>query len=205
MGRALEFVFKGQTFKGALDKVDRAALYGSVDVETRDRSGRPCSVATLASDGRTLIASGGTAMSTLSADGRWLERSELVAVDERGNRLNSAGSSFDSPIELEATTSPERLLDHAIRLTYAVSPIDPVPAALARDLESGAIFKLDFSYRGGVRADPAFLMKGSEGALWLLVGSECVLDFVGLAEASGLAETAEPAGPEADDLDFEMM
>ena len=128
-----------------------------------------------------------------------------MAVDERANRLNSIGSSFDSPIELEMAASPERVLDHAIRLTYTVAPIDPVPAALALALDGGTIFKLDFSYRGGVRADPAFLMNGSEGALWLLVGSECRLDFVGLAQSSGLAETADPTDAATDDLDFEMM
>ena len=62
MARALEFVFKGESFKGALLKVDREALYGSVDVETRDRDGLKCSVVALASDGRTLIQSGGTAI-----------------------------------------------------------------------------------------------------------------------------------------------
>ena len=58
MARALEFRIDGQTWKAAIEKVDRTALYGTVDVETRDKSGAWCEVATLAADGRTLIPSG---------------------------------------------------------------------------------------------------------------------------------------------------
>ena len=205
MARALEFVFKGQSFKGSIDKVDRSGLYGSVDVETRDRTGLRCAVATLASDGRTLIQSGGTAIGYLSPQGRWLERGDLVPVDARGNRVNAVGSSFDAPIALEMRATPERFLDHTIRLAYAIDALDPVPAALAAELESGAIFKFDFSYRGGLSADPAFMLKGADGTLWMLVGNESNLNFVGLAQAAGLADNDDAADAETDELDFEMM
>ena len=205
MARALEFVFKGQSFKGAIDMVDRGALYGSVDVETRDRAGLKFHVATLASDGRTLIQSGGTASGYLSSGGRWLERGDLVPVDARGNRVNAVGSSFDAPIELEMRSTADRFLDHSIRLAYAVDALDPVPPSLASELDGGAIFKFDFSYRGGLSADPAFLLKGADGTLWMLVGNEHNLNFVGLAQAAGLADDDDTADADADDLDFEMM
>ena len=205
MARALEFAVKGQSFKAELTKVDRSALYGSVDVETRDRNGLRCTIATLASDGRTLIPSGGTALGTIAQDGRWLERADLVAVDARGNRLNTVASSFDAPIALEGKTTPERFLDHSIRLAYALDPVEPVPPALAADLDGGAIFKFDFSYRGGTKPDPAFLLKGADSTLWLLVGAENNLNFVGFAQAGGLADTEVAAEAEVDELDFEML
>ena len=152
MARTLEFLFEGQSFKCGLEKVDRAALYGSVDVETRDKSGARCEVAALAQDGRTLIPSGGTALGYLSKDGTWLERSDLVAVDARGARVNMVPSSFDHPIELETKTSTGRLLDHSIRLAYLLDAAEGVPPALRHQLDTGAIFKVAFSYRGGASA-----------------------------------------------------
>lgn len=204
MARALEFVFKGSSFKGTIDKVDRSALYGSVEVETRDRNGSRCQVATLANDGRTLIQSGGTALAYFSPKGEWLERSALSAVDARGARVNSVPSSFDIPIELEMRASVERFLDHSIRLTYAVDTLDSVPTGLATELDAGAIFKFDFSYRGGANADPAFLLKGTDGTLWMLVGTENSFNFVGFTQVAGLA-SADEAEADSDDLDFEMM
>ena len=170
---------------------------------TRDANGLRCEIQTLASDGRTLIPSGGTAFGYINPGGQWLERSELVAVDQRGARLNPVSSSFDVPLELENRTTPERFLDHSIRLSYALGAVDAVPTALARELDEGAIFKVDFSYRGGIGADPAFVMQGQDGTLWLLVGDEGDINFVGFAQAAGMAEGDSDAA--ADDLDFEMM
>jgi hypothetical protein len=205
MARTLEFVFQGQSFTGAIDKVDRASLYGSVDVETRDRAGLKCAIATLAGDGRTLVPSGGTALAYFNPDGRWLERGDLVPVDRNGNRVNSVPSSFDAPIELDMQVSAERFLDHSIRSAYAVDAVAAVPGPLAAKLDSGAIFKLDFSYRGGISTDPAFLMKGADGTLWMLVGDENDFNCVALAQSAGLSTADEPDEAESDDLDFEMM
>ena len=69
----------------------------------------------------------------------------------------------------------------------------------------GAIFKFAFSYRGGSNADPAFLLKGADGTVWMMVGNENNLNFVGLAQTAGLASADEVADSESDDLDFDMM
>jgi hypothetical protein len=203
VARHLEFVFEGKAFKCAIDKIDRAKLYGSVDVETRDTSGHRCVLVTLASDGRTLIPSGGTAIAYFSADGSWLDRSQLIPVNAQGHRVNAVGSSFDQPIELEIKTTPERFLDHSVRLAYSLTVEGGLPGRLISELQNGAIFKIDFSYRGGINADPAFVMFGSEDVLWLLVGNENDINFVGCEEAVGLAD--EDSSAEADELDFDMM
>ena len=205
MARTLEFLFAGQSLKCGIDKVDRAALYGSTDVETRDKAGSRCQIATLANDGRTLIPSGGTALGYVARDGTWLERSGLTAVDSRGNRLNTVSSSFDQPIELEIKTTPERFLDHSIRSAYLLEIVEGgVPAALGKALGEGAIYKFDFSYRGGLAADPAFLLRDGDDALWLLIGDDNNVNFVGLAEAAGLAIEDGAEAADSDELDFEM-
>lgn len=205
MARALEFRMDGQTWTVALEKVDRTALYGTIDVETRDKSGARCDVATLAADGRTLIPVGGTALGYVSPTGEWLERSELVAVDVRGTKVNTVSSSFDTPIELDTKTTVDRFLDHSIRSAYLLDTTEQPPVNLQAALDAGTIFKFDFSYRGGSNSDPAFLMKGADEALWMLVGDDNNINFVGLAEVAAPAAD-EPAGDaDSDDLSFDMM
>lgn len=205
MARTIELAHAGAVGRFTLEKIDRAALYGAVDTETRDADGRPCRLATLASDGRTVVPSGETAFAYMAGDGRWLERSALVAVDAEGRKLNTVASSFSHPLELEVTTTANRLLDHAIRLAYVLDPVEaPMPPGLVAALAAGQIFKTDFSYRGGVSADPAFVMQGSDGNVWLLVGEESRIDYVGFNQAAGLAAEDEEAAAE-DEIDFEMM
>jgi hypothetical protein len=206
VARTLAFSFDGQLFKCGLEKVDRAALYGTIDVETRDEKGSPCSVAVLAQDQRTLVPQGGTALGYLSPDGRWIERAELLAVNEQGNRINTVPSSFDAPIALETKTSVARFLDHSIRSSYLLATIDSLPKPLEEALDQGQIYKFDFAYRAGVNADPAFMLKGQENALWLLVGIPNNINFVSLTQIAVLQDDADDARASADDeLDFEML
>lgn len=203
MARALEFIYEGKSFSCTIDKVDRSKLYGSVDIETRDKSGYRCQLATLASDGHTLIPSGGTGFGYFTQNGEWMDRSELVPVDASGNRLNAVGSSFNHPIDLEMRVSAERFLDHSIRSAYALEA-EALPSLLQKELETGAIFKIDFSYRGGVGVDPAFFMRGADGTMWLLVGIENDVNFVSFTQtAAATPDVTEE--DDTDDLDFEML
>jgi hypothetical protein len=204
MARALEFRFEGQSFQAGIDKVDRTSLYGTVDVETRDKAGKRLEIATLAADGRTLVPTGGTALGYIDRGGRWVERKELVAVDPRGTRVNTVSSSFDSPIDLETKTSADRFLDHSIRSAYLIDAAAPVPPPLQKALDGGTIFKFDFSYRGGANADPAFLLKGADDALWMLVGDDNDIDWVTFAQVAA-AVPDEAVDAKSDDLDFDMM
>lgn len=204
MARTIEIAYRGAKVTCQIDKVDREALYGALETETHDVDGRPCRLATLASDGRTLIPSGDTAFAYMSDDGQWRERGDLVALDAAGNRLNTVASSFSAPLELDTTTTPARFLDHAIRLAYALEPVEGLlPAPLGAALGDGTIFKTDFSYRGGVSADPAFVMQGADGTVWLLIGVENDINLVGYSQPAGLA-AEDDAAPD-DDIDFDMM
>jgi hypothetical protein len=204
MARALEFRIDGQSWTTGLEKVDRTSLYGTVDIETRDKSGARCDVATLAADGRTLIPTGGTALGYVSPKGTWLERSALMAVDARGTKVNTVPSSFDAPIELDVKTTIDRFLDHSIRAAYLLETSEAVPPNLRAALDAGTIYKFDFSYRGGSSSDPAFLMKGADDALWMLVGDDNNINFIGFAQAAAPVEE-DAADADSDDLSFDMM
>jgi hypothetical protein len=209
MARTLQFTHAGRTLACAIEKVDRGRLYGSRSLETLDNQGRPCTLATLAADGHTLIPMGGTAIGHIGPDGRWIESEALTAVDGEGAPLPRIASSFEAPIPLEHTVSVDVLLEHSIRLTYALMPLEgPLDAGLDSALAAGAIFSFPFSWRGGVASDPAFLVRGEDGTVWLLIGDANRVRLVGLEQAArcGVEIEEEPLPGEAEtDLDFRML
>lgn len=209
MPRSLRFVHGDAEIPFAMVKVDRGKLYGSRSIETLDADGQRCSLATLASDGRTLIPTGGTAMAHLSPTGEWLESESLAAVDREGHPLAKHPSSFEQPIVLEETVAEDHLLAHSIRLTYALEPEATLPGPLAAALAEGSIFTFPFSWRGGFDTDPAFLLWSEEGSAWLLIGDPNTIRLVGLEQAAACGPEAEE-DPEAEgepgaDLDFTML
>jgi hypothetical protein len=209
MARTLQFTYGGRSVPCSIEKVDRGRLYGSRSLETLDSKGHPCGLATLAADGHTLIPMGGTAIGHLGPDGLWVEGDALTAVDAEGKPLPRIPSSFDGPIPLEQTVTVDRLLDHSIRLTYALTPLDgPLDPELVGALTGGAIFSFPFSWRGGVASDPAFLLRGEDGTVWLLIGDANRIRLVGLEQAArcGVEVEEEPLPGEAEaDLDFRML
>lgn len=210
MPRSLQFNYNEQSFSCEINKVDRGKLYGRVDIETLDLDGGRCSLATLANDGKTLIPYGGTAFGYVNPDGEWITRSDLNPVDRDGNPLIPVESSFDNPITLSEVATEEQFLDHSIRLCYALKAEPAFSGELLECLNQGQIFKLDFSYRGGVSADPAFLLKGGDETVWLLIGSPSTIEFVSLEQAAVCAATQnddsiDDEEDESDELDFSML
>ena len=138
-----------------------------------------------------------------------MEGDALTAVDAEGNPLPRIPSSFDGPIPLEQTVAVDRLLEHSIRLTYALTPLEgPLDPELAGALGGGAIFSFPFRWRGGVASDPAFLLRGEDGTVWLLIGDANRIRLVGLDQAARcgveVEEESLPVEAEAD-LDFRML
>jgi hypothetical protein len=209
MARSLNFEFAGKTFPLALIKVDRSKLYGDVSLETLDDEGRVCELVTLARDGKTMISAGGTASGYITEDGDWVERDELTATNPSGEVLSIVPSSFDLTTALTREATLEEYLDHAVRLSYLLEPAEgSLDPDLAKALSDGKIFRIDFSYRGGSFADPAFILGGEEGTVWLMIGEPGQVDYVTLAQAAicmanSTAETQ--TDDEADDFDFDMM
>lgn len=204
MGKPLVFRFNGVEVPFALEKVERSDLYGYIETEVLDESGRRCQLATLAGDGRTIIGKGGTASALLSPEGRWLDRSELTPVDAAGTPLEPVNSSYAAPVLLEEVASIEDLLSHNIKSVYRISP-EATDPGLIDELKKGTIFTFPYSFRGGFEADTAFLLMSFEGSPFLLTGDPAKLEFVGFSETAAAApETTEEAA-EDDGMDFGMM
>jgi len=104
---------------------------------------------------------------------------------------------------------PWATLIMSIRLIYLLNPTSDVPSALKKSLAKGDIYRIDFSYRGGVDTDPAFILMDEAESMWMLVSEENEIEFVALQQAAisktndqdEISETED----ENDDLDFGML
>ena len=115
MAKPLVLKFAGAEIPCQLSRVERSDLYGFVETEALDEKGRKCTLATLADDGRSVIASGGTALVTLSPDGNWLDKKQCVPTDAAGQRITPVPSSYSAPVPLEKTATIDEYLSHDIR------------------------------------------------------------------------------------------
>ena len=202
MGKPLVLSFNGTEIPFALDKVDRSDLYGFVEVEALDEQGGKCNLATLADDGRSVIASGGTALVTLSPEGHWLEKKALSPCDSQGNRITPVPSSYTAPVSLEKTATIDDYLSHDIRAVYQISS-EADFAPLMEELKKGTIFQFPYSFRGGLEADAGFVLLAADGTPFIAIGCPTKLEFVGLDQTAAVTEEDDEG--EDVELDFAMM
>jgi hypothetical protein len=212
MARSLTFTLGKNSFDCTIHKVERTKLYGSRSIETLDMDGNKCNLATLLDDGKTLVPYGGTASGYINPDGEWVCRADITPVNFEGEKLEKVPSSFTAGMPLDEEISAEEFLDHSIRLTYALSinkeKNETMDKAFLKSIKKGVIFKTSFSYRGGVDPDPAFVMQGEDGTIWLLIGGENRVSYSKLEQAAVIEATAgkdEGAETSGDELDFGML
>lgn len=205
MAKPLTVQFQGESIDFALGKVDRAKLYGYLETEVLDESGRRCELATLAGDGHSVVGKGGTSLAYISADGLWEQKGNLKPVDLQGHVITPVKSTFDTPVTLEAKASVDDYLAHNVHLVYQLTAQTEHPGLLA-ELRKGTIFQFPFSYRGGLEASAGFLLLGSDGNVFLCVGSPTAIEFVGLSAPAATAAAEEEASAEDDEsLDFSLV
>ena len=203
MAKQIKFVYEKEPVAFDMEKVDRTKLYGSKSLEVVDEDGHPCRLITLAADGRSLIGKGGTGTGQIDADGNWIEKTEMKPVDLSGNEITPVKSSFSAQIELDEEVSPAEYLNHKIRLTYRLEA-ETFPQSLKKRLDAGAIFKFDYSYRGGLEADAGFLLNNDQDQTFLLIGDPSDVSFKGLQETAVVAVDEED-GAGDDAMDFGMI
>jgi len=202
MPRSLSFTFNEHPVDFVMHKVDRSRLYGFKELLVLDDEGEPCELHTLAEDGKTLIGKGGTGIGYVDADGNWIEKAELAAVNLEGEEIVPVKSSFSAPIALAEKATESDFLDHNMRLIYRLES-EAIDEKLEAELEAGAIFKFPYSFRGGLMADAGFLLHNSEGEIFFLVADPTTVEFVGLQQVA--PTVAEESGGDEDLMDFGMI
>ena len=203
MAMPLVFNFSGQDISFELEKIDRSKLYGFKEVEALDAKKRKCQLVTLADDGRTIVTSGGVALSQIAPDGTWCDKSDLAPVDINGEKIEPVPSSYSAPVPLVEKVSTEHYLEHNIRSVYLASAEGMAPKLL-EELQQGTIYKFAYSYRGGLEADAGFLLAGEEGNVYLAIGNPTSAEFLGLQQSAAVVEEDEEE-EEGDLMDFDMI
>ena len=204
----LQLEHGGSEVHCGIKKVDRSKLYGYATTEILDDQGRPCKLATLANDGRTLIPSGGVALAYLSPNGLWREKSDLTAVNLNGEPIEGVTSTFKEVVSLDTECSVEDFLEHNIRMAYELSPSEDAafPSSLLKELSEGKIYTFPFSYRGGLVADSAFILQGADETIWMLVGKRTNVALVSCEQPKGVVVLDEDGEEEEEeDLDFNLF
>ncbi len=198
--------FEGTDIPCHLSKIDRSKLYGYVEKEVRDENDDPCDLVTLAADGQTLIGSGGSTFAYFSPDGLWCEKSDLRAVNLENEPVTPVTSSFKDPIPLLERASIEDYLSHNIRSAYLLETEDGFPDGLKAALNDGSIYTFPFSYRGGLDPDVAFLLAGTDGVIWMVLGKPTTIGYVGLSESGpAVSDDDADSGHDIDLMDFGLM
>ena len=182
-------------------------LYGFKEMEVLDDQDRTCELATLSDDGKTLVGKGGTGIGYLDVDGKWTDKTKLKAVNLEGVEIQPVPSSFAAPIELAGTATVDDYLDHSVRLVYRLErdAESSLGEALLVSLKQGAIYKFNYSYRGGLEWDVGFMLMNESSEVFFLVAVPSQLEFVGLQQVAAVVDDPEQAPDAADLMDFGMI
>lgn len=200
MAKQLTFTYKDATFLADLAKVDRSKLYGKSEVVTTTPEGDVCVLANILPERSLIIPSGTTKAAVVDASGKWLERSELIAVNALdGAPLEKYESSFNAPVALDDEVSENEFLDNVWESVYQLDCPELAEAVGEK------IFRFGFNYYAGVNRLSAFLLV-SDGHLFMLTGSRAEFPMVTLAQEAVLDDVNDESETEdEDEMDFSMM
>lgn len=203
MARALVLSLDGEDFPVHLQKIDREKLYGNIAIEAFDDAGNKANLQILDADGKTLLDTGGTALASVDEEGNSVDRKKLIPVTPEGEEVKPVPSSFGAPNPLFKSTI-EEYLSHTIKSVYVLTPPEGSNFGLLREALSGdTIYKFDFSYRGGLEYDTAFLL-ANEKAVFMLIGNNTTLQFVKLNQSSVL-EPIEEQEISGEEIEFDLF
>lgn len=204
MARTLQFKLKGQLFEFGIQKIDRSKLYGYTETYVVDDQGKECSLASISEDGKHLLSKGCIGYTYLNSKNEYVAQSDIMLVDAAGNPLPKIPSSFDlENIDLKETTIQE-YLQLEVKSVYELVSEGTESAAFLEMLREAKILKCTFNYRTDYSEDDAFLIPG-EDAVFMVTGTICPFDYIGLELESQLEVATEEEEEEEEDFDFGML
>ena len=201
MAKTLLIKHNGNQFAAVPTKLERKKVYGWTELRATTSDGSICKQASLDSNGQTVIPKGGIKLGTLTDNGEWMDKSELIAVHPDGTAAEFFPSSFDSDIILDKKVSAEEFLNTVISAVYQldIDNASELSSAIGSD-----IFSFKFSYRGDYDVSDAFLLSNGT-TTYIFVGKPAQFEFIGLEEQGVIDEPDEEVEIDEDELDFSMM
>jgi hypothetical protein len=206
MAKQLTFQIDSKDHPCDINRLDRKKLYGWKDTVAFDSQGNECIRVDIDETGSFIIPKGGKALGSIDMKGKWVDKSDLKAVDLSGKPAVLSPSSFESPIMLENTVDIETFLDHLIDAVYIIEPADDIKASLIKIIQAAdGIFSFSFNYRPDYDPKTAFLIE-AQNTIFMLAGTSSDFEYIGLEQMADLnvSEDEEDFSIE-DDLDFSMM
>ena len=197
MAKELTFTLSGVDYLAAPVKLERKKIYGWSSLIATDKNGEECSSAYLSPDDAMVIPSGGFKQGTVDKDGKWVEKSSLIAYGPDEQPLPTYPSSFDAPIVLDKKVSMEQFLDNEWESVYQLVN-EELAAAIGQD-----IYMFCFNFRASTNHNDGYLMN-TPGGLFLFAGDAEQFEWVALADQTTIDETEEVV-EEIDELDFSMF
>ena len=200
MAQTILIKHNGSEYNAGPVKVERSKIYGSTLVRAITPDGKICTQGGINHDGVTLVDTGCTKTGLLTADGRWMDRSELQAFNVDGTPAQIHPSTFEQGIVLTDKATAEDLLNLNVVAVYQLVGCEL--SKLAKTLGND-IFRCKFSYRGGYDVSDAFLL-GSEGILFIISGKMSSYEPIGI-DQEGVWENESEESFDEEELDFSMI
>ena len=204
MAKPLNFKINDTVFDLEPLKLDRKKLYGWSEKIVLDTDNQECNTLSLYPDMAMIIPKGGIGLGTISEDGNWVEKSDMMYINEDGTSASLVPSSYDGEIILDKTVTLEEYLSHNITSVYSLQGEENHPNFVKAIQDNKDIFTFIFNYRADYEGDPAFLIE-NDGEVFVLIGKKITFEFIGLDEAGVLDDEDDTVEDEDDEFDFSMM
>jgi len=200
MAKPLIIQKDNQTTLFDVSLLDRRKLYGSRKRVALDAQGRVCSRASLTGDGALVLASGNTGQGYFTETGAWVERRQMVPINDQGQVTELHPSTLGVPQKVEGPVEALDILKLDVQSIYSLTMLDD-ELGLKPRLDAGEIFRCPFNYSSGVEVETAFLVANPSG-YFAIVGHPVEAEWC--AQDQALMPPADAAFQE-DDLDFDMF
>jgi hypothetical protein len=200
MAKPLIIEKDGQSTSFDVSLLERRKLYGSRKRVALDSQGRVCSRASLTGDGALVLVSGSTGQGYFTDTGAWVERRQMVPINDQGQVTELHPSTLGVPQKVEGPVEALDILKLDVQSIYSLTMLDD-ELGLKPRLDAGEIFRCPFNYSSGVEVETAFLVANPSG-YFAIVGHPVEAEWC--AQDQALMPPADAAFQE-DDLDFDMF
>ncbi len=198
MARQIILKFNNKDSKFNFKKITRSSLYGSKKRIAIDENKKSCILASIEIKYGTLINSGDASNVHVDNVNNFIDKSEIIGIDNEGNKINRFPSTINVP-QVVIKTNENYLLDFDCSSLYNLQP-DILESDFQEKLNNGDIFNFDFNYYEDFNVEKGVIFKNDSG-YFALIGKEVFNSWIEKSE--NISEGFET--PEDIDIDFEML